>query len=151
VVPSPGGRGKGGRSSAAHVGGARVSVRAMAKGRALVRLFASHAVSFPFAGMAKRTHAIDEEGRGDEGGDLMELMPLGAGQEVGRSCMCLKYKGKTVMVRSRVHRRRCNRVAMERRMHVEVEPRENAWNASEDGAGRMEHELTDETVCFPSA
>eukprot|EP00894_Picocystis_sp_ML_P003991 jgi/Pico_ML_1/54508/g4845.t2 len=46
--------------------------------------------------MAKRTHAIDEEGMGDEG-DLMELMPLGAGQEVGRSCMCLKYKGKTVM------------------------------------------------------
>jgi hypothetical protein len=32
-------------------------------------------------------------------GDLMELTPLGAGQEVGRSCLYLTFKGKTVMVR----------------------------------------------------
>ena len=32
-------------------------------------------------------------------GDLMELTPLGAGQEVGRSCLYLTFKGKTIMVR----------------------------------------------------
>lgn len=30
--------------------------------------------------------------------DLMEVTPLGAGSEVGRSCHVLKYKGKTVLV-----------------------------------------------------
>jgi cleavage and polyadenylation specificity factor subunit 3 len=30
--------------------------------------------------------------------DLMEITPLGAGNEVGRSCIILKFKGKTVMV-----------------------------------------------------
>lgn len=149
MVPSPG-EGKGGTFLCGTRRGSPGFGSGDGEGSGIGAPFASHAVSFPSAGMAKRTHAIDEEGMGDEG-DLMELMPLGAGQEVGRSCMCLKYKGKTVMVRSRVHRRRCSRVAMERRMHVEVEPTENAWNASEDGAGRMEHELTDETVCFPSA
>ena len=34
---------------------------------------------------------------GDEA-DLMEVTPLGAGSEVGRSCHVLKYKGKTVLV-----------------------------------------------------
>jgi hypothetical protein len=34
-------------------------------------------------------------------GDLMELTPLGAGQEVGRSCLYLTFKGKTIMVRFR--------------------------------------------------
>ncbi|KAG0034840.1 Cleavage and polyadenylation specificity factor subunit 3 [Podila clonocystis] len=33
---------------------------------------------------------------GDEA-DLMEVTPLGAGSEVGRSCHVLKYKGKTVL------------------------------------------------------
>jgi cleavage and polyadenylation specificity factor subunit 3 len=30
--------------------------------------------------------------------DLLEIMPIGAGSEVGRSCIILKYKGKTIMV-----------------------------------------------------
>ena len=30
--------------------------------------------------------------------DLLEITPLGAGSEVGRSCHIIKYKGKTVMV-----------------------------------------------------
>jgi len=30
--------------------------------------------------------------------DLMEVTPLGAGSEVGRSCHVLKYKNKTVLV-----------------------------------------------------
>lgn len=32
--------------------------------------------------------------------DSLEVMPIGAGNEVGRSCIIVKYKGKTVMVRS---------------------------------------------------
>lgn len=30
--------------------------------------------------------------------DRLTLQPLGAGQEVGRSCHILKYKGRTIMV-----------------------------------------------------
>ncbi|KAI8814678.1 hypothetical protein BJ742DRAFT_783950 [Cladochytrium replicatum] len=36
---------------------------------------------------------------GDES-DILKITPLGGGQEVGRSCMLLEYKGKTVMVMS---------------------------------------------------
>ena len=35
--------------------------------------------------------------------DVMEITPLGAGQEVGRSCLYLKYKGKTIMFDCGVH------------------------------------------------
>lgn len=35
--------------------------------------------------------------------DNMEIMPLGAGQEVGRSCVILKYRGKTVMFDCGIH------------------------------------------------
>ena len=31
--------------------------------------------------------------------DVMKITPLGAGQEVGRSCVLLEYKEKVVMVR----------------------------------------------------
>lgn len=30
--------------------------------------------------------------------DIMKIMPLGAGNEVGRSSILLEYKGKTVLV-----------------------------------------------------
>lgn len=30
--------------------------------------------------------------------DVLEVKPLGSGQEVGRSCVLVKFKGKTVMV-----------------------------------------------------
>lgn len=43
-------------------------------------------------GRMKRT-AID--GLGSE---EMTITPLGAGSEVGRSCIVLKFKGKTIMV-----------------------------------------------------
>lgn len=33
--------------------------------------------------------------------DTFTVTPLGAGHEVGRSCIIVKYKGKTVMVRPR--------------------------------------------------
>jgi len=40
--------------------------------------------------------------RGNEtdglGSDEMVIMPLGAGNEVGRSCIIMKFKGKTIMV-----------------------------------------------------
>lgn len=35
--------------------------------------------------------------------DNMEIMPLGAGQEVGRSCVVLKYRGKTIMFDCGIH------------------------------------------------
>ena len=34
----------------------------------------------------------------EDNADLLEVMPIGAGSEVGRSCVVLKFKGKTVMV-----------------------------------------------------
>eukprot|EP00397_Hematodinium_sp_SG-2012_P028528 GEMP01030041.1.p1 GENE.GEMP01030041.1~~GEMP01030041.1.p1 ORF type:complete len:710 (+),score=150.49 GEMP01030041.1:44-2131(+) len=36
-------------------------------------------------------------------GDTMEIIPLGAGSEVGRSCCIVKFKGKTVMFDCGVH------------------------------------------------
>lgn len=32
------------------------------------------------------------------GGDQLTITPLGAGNEVGRSCVYMSYKGKTVLV-----------------------------------------------------
>jgi len=40
---------------------------------------------------------------GEDSYDNMEIMPLGAGQEVGRSCVVLKYRGKTVMFDCGIH------------------------------------------------
>ena len=37
------------------------------------------------------------------GDDIMEIIPLGAGQEVGRSCMVLKFKGRTIMFDCGIH------------------------------------------------
>ena len=34
---------------------------------------------------------------------MLEIMPLGAGSEVGRSCVLAKYKGKSVMFDCGVH------------------------------------------------
>eukprot|EP00242_Pyramimonas_sp_CCMP2087_P007356 CAMPEP_0198208964 /NCGR_PEP_ID=MMETSP1445-20131203/12302_1 /TAXON_ID=36898 /ORGANISM="Pyramimonas sp., Strain CCMP2087" /LENGTH=702 /DNA_ID=CAMNT_0043882573 /DNA_START=71 /DNA_END=2176 /DNA_ORIENTATION=- len=49
--------------------------------------------------MSKRKENV---GEGDVG-DLMELTPLGAGQEVGRSCLYMTFKGKTIMFDCGVH------------------------------------------------
>jgi len=38
-----------------------------------------------------------------DGDDMLEIMPLGAGSEVGRSCVLAKYKGKSVMFDCGVH------------------------------------------------
>ena len=35
--------------------------------------------------------------------DLMEIMPLGSGQEVGRSCVVVKFKGSCVMFDCGIH------------------------------------------------
>ncbi|KAL3156673.1 hypothetical protein ABBQ38_000954 [Trebouxia sp. C0009 RCD-2024] len=35
--------------------------------------------------------------------DIVEIMPLGAGQEVGRSCIIVKYMGKTIMMDAGIH------------------------------------------------
>jgi len=42
-----------------------------------------------------------EEGRGSA--DTLEVTPLGAGSEVGRSCILLSYKGKNVMLDCGIH------------------------------------------------
>jgi len=39
----------------------------------------------------------------DVPGDLLEVIPLGAGNEVGRSCVIARYKGKTLMFDCGVH------------------------------------------------
>ncbi|KAJ1945995.1 endoribonuclease ysh1 [Kickxella alabastrina] len=39
----------------------------------------------------------------EDEGDLLTIMPLGAGREVGRSCIVLQYKGKTVMLDCGLH------------------------------------------------
>ncbi|ETV96208.1 hypothetical protein, variant 1 [Aphanomyces invadans] len=43
-----------------------------------------------------------EEDAGDER-HVMRIMPLGAGNEVGRSCIILKFQGKTIMLDCGVH------------------------------------------------
>ena len=32
------------------------------------------------------------------GNDILEIVPLGGGNEVGRSCIMVKFKGKLIMV-----------------------------------------------------
>ena len=39
----------------------------------------------------------------DETGELLEIVPLGAGSEVGRSCVIAKFKGKTLMFDCGIH------------------------------------------------
>lgn len=35
------------------------------------------------------------------GSEKMKITPLGAGSEVGRSCIIVEFKGKTIMVRNK--------------------------------------------------
>lgn len=39
------------------------------------------------------------EGPPASSGDILKITPLGAGNEVGRSCIIIEYKNKTIMVR----------------------------------------------------
>ena len=39
----------------------------------------------------------------DQDKDYVEIMPLGSGQEVGRSCHIIKFKGKTIMLDCGIH------------------------------------------------
>ena len=45
--------------------------------------------------MASKKYTINE--------NILEITPIGAGNEVGRSCVLLKYKGKTVMFDCGIH------------------------------------------------
>ena len=56
---------------------------------------------------AEAAEAGESVGRTSE----MTIQPLGAGNEVGRSCHIMKFKGKTIMVRLRSSRRREGRHA----------------------------------------
>ncbi|CAM9175745.1 unnamed protein product [Chrysoparadoxa australica] len=51
--------------------------------------------------MSKRERALSDEAL-DEA-EVMTVMPLGAGNEVGRSCIVVKYMGKTIMLDCGVH------------------------------------------------
>jgi predicted metal-dependent RNase len=33
-------------------------------------------------------------------GELLEIIPLGGGREVGRSCILIRFKGKLIMVKN---------------------------------------------------
>ena len=48
--------------------------------------------------MLKRKGAVSQDAD-----DRLELIPLGAGSEVGRSCVYMSYKGKTVLVSQLMH------------------------------------------------
>ncbi len=39
----------------------------------------------------------------EEDHETMRIMPIGAGNEVGRSCIILKYMGKTIMLDCGIH------------------------------------------------
>ncbi|RWS27769.1 cleavage and polyadenylation specificity factor subunit 3-like protein, partial [Leptotrombidium deliense] len=45
----------------------------------------------------------DEETRIEVESDLLRIRPLGAGQEVGRSCIVLEFKGKRIMLDCGIH------------------------------------------------
>ena len=46
---------------------------------------------------------MGNEGVLEDATDLLEFTPLGAGNEVGRSCHILKFKGKTLMLDCGLH------------------------------------------------
>ena len=47
------------------------------------------------AGMKRSITAMGASGEGE---DMLEIMPLGAGSEVGRSCVLAKYKNKLSLI-----------------------------------------------------
>jgi cleavage and polyadenylation specificity factor subunit 3 len=47
---------------------------------------------------------MKREGPGESSAeDVLEVVPLGGGGEVGRSCLLLRFKGKTVMLDCGMH------------------------------------------------
>jgi len=48
--------------------------------------------------MGVKRKAIEIEVPNENQTDILKITPLGAGNEVGRSCILLEYKGKTIMV-----------------------------------------------------
>lgn len=52
---------------------------------------------------AKRRASADLDANISDDANLVEITPLGAGQEVGRSCIIFKYMGKTIMFDCGIH------------------------------------------------
>lgn len=54
---------------------------------------------------SKRPHAAmkEEEEEPVDPSDMLEFVALGGGNEVGRSCHIIQYKGKTVMLDAGIH------------------------------------------------
>jgi len=48
--------------------------------------------------MGTKRKAIEIEVPNENQTEILKITPLGAGNEVGRSCILLEYKGKTIMV-----------------------------------------------------
>jgi len=46
---------------------------------------------------------VEAQGQAQQEAEALELMPLGAGSEVGRSCVIARYKGKNVMFDCGIH------------------------------------------------
>ena len=63
--------------------------------------------SFPYLSIAssfgKMGNPDIEQVDGNQGDNAVSVTPLGAGQEVGRSCIIVKYLGKTIMMDCGIH------------------------------------------------
>ncbi|ORX48407.1 Metallo-hydrolase/oxidoreductase [Piromyces finnis] len=53
-------------------------------------------------GVKRKAIEIEVPGSGNQT-DMLKITPLGAGNEVGRSCILLEYKGKTIMLDCGIH------------------------------------------------
>lgn len=54
------------------------------------------AACFPSVAFSRQQGVEDDQ-------ETMRIMPIGAGNEVGRSCIILKYMGKTIMLDCGIH------------------------------------------------
>ena len=56
----------------------------------------------------------EEDEVGEDGGprEKMEIIPLGGGQEVGRSCIVVKYRGKIIMLDCGLHSQKVGHEAL---------------------------------------
>ena len=63
---------------------------------------------------AAATEEAEEDEVGEDGGprEKMEIIPLGGGQEVGRSCIVVKYRGKIIMLDCGLHSQKVGHEAL---------------------------------------
>lgn len=81
-----------------------------------------------FANMAKRKETVTTEVRGDK----LEITPLGAGNEVGRSSVFMTFKGKNILVRAQREKLSCVRGGASSKPG-EKENESESWGPLESG------------------